>query len=248
MSKQEKSHLVQYHPKNKVKDFFTEPRFLHRIEEFQHFKNNDQQKGNVSFLQYCGNLIAFGKVVLVSNQKALELWCQETTNYPIPTLTIPTEEEVEKKKEEEKKEKEKEENAPPLKLDFVYKFMGHSEKITSISLSQDEYFAITGSADRTIRLWCLRLKICLAVYRGHTKTIWDVHFSPQGYYFLSGSADGLMILWKTDEPHAQRIYQHEGDIYKVSFAKDPSFVISAGEDSCIKIWSTLQATLSRVNS
>ena len=128
----------------------------------------------------------------------------------------------------------------------MHKFTGHTEKITCISLSQDEYYAITGSADRIIRLWCLRLKVCLAVYRGHTRTIWDVHFCPSGYYFLSGGGDGLMILWKTDEPHAQRIYQHDSDIYKVSFAKDPSYLVSAGEDATIRIWSTIEATLLRV--
>ena len=37
-----------------------------------------------------------------------------------------------------------------------------------------------------------------------------------------------MILWKTDEPHPQRVYNHKGDVYKVKFAKDPSFVISGG--------------------
>jgi WD40 repeat protein len=58
--------------------------------------------------------------------------------------------------------------------------------------------------------------------------VWDVAFSPYGYYFLSGSADGFMILWKTDEPHAKRLYEHKNDVYKVSFAKDPAFVISAG--------------------
>jgi transcription initiation factor TFIID subunit 5 len=105
---------------------------------------------------------------------------------------------------------------------------GHSERITSVSLSQDEYYAVTSSADRTVRLWCLRMQICIAIYRGHTKTVWDVNFSPSGYYFLSGGADGLVILWKTDEPHAQRAFFHEGDVYKVSFGRDPSFVVSAG--------------------
>lgn len=110
----------------------------------------------------------------------------------------------------------------------MHKMSGHTDKITSLSLSQDEYYLVTGSADKTVRLWCLRLKVCISVYRGHTKTIWDVHFNPSGYYFLSGSADGVMLLWKTDEPHAQRAFFHGSDVYKVSFAKDPSFVISAG--------------------
>ena len=92
MSKQEKSHLAQHHPKNKGKDFFVEPRFLVRIEEFAHFRNNDEHKGDIVFIQYQGNTIASGKVHLIANQRALELWAYESSNYPIPTLTIPSEE------------------------------------------------------------------------------------------------------------------------------------------------------------
>jgi len=86
--------------------------------------------------------------------------------------------------------------------------MGHTEKITCLSFSSDEYYILSGSVDRSVRLWCVRTKSCLCHYRGHSKTIWDVNFSQSGYYFLSGSADGLMMLWKTDEPQVQRIYNH----------------------------------------
>ena len=55
-----------------------------------------------------------------------------------------------------------------------------------------------------------------------------------------------MMLWKTDEPHAQRAYHHKSDVYCTAFAKDPSFVISAGEDATVKIWRTLEADLVRV--
>lgn len=57
-----------------------------------------------------------------------------------------------------------------------------------------------------------------------------------------------MILWKTDEPHAQRVYYHQKDVLKVSFAKDPGFVISAGDDCTIKIWKTLEAEVVRVSN
>lgn len=90
------------------------------------------------------------------------------------------------------------------------------------------------------------MKICLATYRGHTKTVWDVAFSTSGYYFLSGGNDGLMMLWKTDEPHAQRVYNNKSEVYKVSFARDPSHVICAGEDATIRIWKTLEAELVKV--
>ena len=51
----------------------------------------------------------------------------------------------------------------------------------------------------------------------------------------------MMKLWKTDTSNARRIYHHKGDIYKVSFAKNPDYVISAGQDCSIKIWNTESA-------
>jgi transcription initiation factor TFIID subunit 5 len=78
------------------------------------------------------------------------------------------------------------------------------------------------------------------------KQIWDVHFSPAGYYFLSGSSDGTMILWKTDVPNAQRIFYHKSEVNKVSFAKDPSFAISAGDDGFVKLWKVADGELVRV--
>lgn len=97
--------MTQYHPKNKSRDFFTEPRLITRFKEFAHFRNNDQHKGDIVFVQYYGQNIASGKVQLVVNQQSLELWAQESSNFPVPVLTLPTEEELEKRKEEEKKEK-----------------------------------------------------------------------------------------------------------------------------------------------
>ena len=76
--------------------------------------------------------------------------------------------------------------------------LGHTQKITSLSITSDGYFALSGSVDKTVKIWDLRLCICLATMRGHIKTVWDVCFAAEGYYFLSGGGDGFMLLWKTD--------------------------------------------------
>lgn len=105
---------------------------------------------------------------------------------------------------------------------------------------------VSGGVDRTVRLWCLRLKTQLAIYKCHVGIVWCVDFNPSGYYFLSGSADGMVILWKTDVPNAQRVFVHGKDVYKACFAKDPSFVLSSGEDCEVKIWKVLTGELMRV--
>lgn len=87
-----------------------------------------------------------------------------------------------------------------------YKFLGHSRKITSVSVSDDELYMLTTGADNVVKLWCLRSKMLLAEYKCHMKTIWSVCFNPSGYFFLTGSADGFMKLWKTDDPYTLRVF------------------------------------------
>ena len=90
------------------------------------------------------------------------------------------------------------------------------------------------------------MKTQLAYYKGHTSTLWDVQFSPFGLYFLSGAADGMMALWKTDCPTPVRLLKHGLDVYKVSFAKNPTFGMSAGENCEVRIWNIEKAELVRV--
>ncbi len=108
-------------------------------------------------------------------------------------------------------------------------FIGHTDKITSVSISYDELYMLSTGMDRSIKLWCLRLKTVLAEFYGHTGTVWDVTWAPTGYYFLSGGADSLAILWKTDVPAPQRIFEHHGEVSKVNFLKNPDFACTAGE-------------------
>jgi hypothetical protein len=252
MSKERTHSLPQYHPKNRYKEFYNDPRFTVRLEEITHFRANERLKGDVIFVSYHGQSITGSKAFAVANGKAIEVWGMESQAHPVPVLSTPADsDEPDKKKDEPepKKEEPKPAEIPPsVKFSFNYKFLGHNEKVTCLSLSNDEYYLLSGSVDREIKLWDLRLEMPLAVYRGHNKTIWDVAFSPSGYYFLSGGADCNGLLWKTDEPHPKRLYRHGSDVFKVSFARDPSFVITAGEDGSLKIWNTLDAALLKVLS
>lgn len=110
MSKQEREHhLPQHYPRNRFKEFYTEPRFLVRIEEMAHFHSNEKLKGDILFLHYEGNIITGGKAYAVARDRVIEHWEMTSFNYyPIPTLNIPAEVDPnEKKDEDDKKEKEK---------------------------------------------------------------------------------------------------------------------------------------------
>jgi WD40 repeat protein len=79
------------------------------------------------------------------------------------------------------------------------------------------------------------------------KTVWSVDFNPSGLYFLSGSADGMVALWKTNAHSPVRLLKHSADVFKVAFAKNPSYAVSACYNGYIMIWHLIEAQVTKVN-
>src|SRR5262249_41972032 len=71
-------------------------------------------------------------------------------------------------------------------------FQGHSDVVTSVSLSADGHYALSGSIDRTLRLWDTRTGRCLRTLTGHGDSVHSVSLSPDGRYALSGGAHFLI--------------------------------------------------------
>jgi len=77
------------------------------------------------------------------------------------------------------------------------KFIGHEDAITSMSILYNESYFISSSIDLSIRLWDIKLNICLHVYKAHLSTIWDIKFARQGNFisFFFWFYDYLFILF-----------------------------------------------------
>ncbi|RKU30420.1 hypothetical protein C6497_04345 [Candidatus Poribacteria bacterium] len=55
---------------------------------------------------------------------------------------------------------------------------------------------VSGSGDRTIRLWDVDTGESIRTLSGHKGAVESVVFSPDGNTIASGSTDGTMILWE----------------------------------------------------
>jgi WD40 repeat protein len=77
-------------------------------------------------------------------------------------------------------------------------FSGHADVVTSVCLSFDGRYALSGSADRTVRLWELASGRCLRTFSGHADAVTSVALSPDGRWAVSGGADRTLKVWVLD--------------------------------------------------
>ena len=57
---------------------------------------------------------------------------------------------------------------------------GHTESVYSICVSPDGSYIISGSADKTIKIWDTKTKQLLNTLEGHTDTVYSVCVSQDG--------------------------------------------------------------------
>jgi guanine nucleotide-binding protein subunit beta-2-like 1 protein len=117
---------------------------------------------------------------------------------------------------------------------------GHSEPVSSVVLSSDGQFALSGSWDRTMRLWDLNTGATARTFQGHAKDVNSVAFSGDNRQIVSGSRDRTIKLWNTLAECKYTITEdiHTDWVSCVVFspsAKMP-LIVSAGWDKLVKVW------------
>jgi len=83
--------------------------------------------------------------------------------------------------------------------EIIFKFLSrHKDGISCMAFSPDNRLLLTGSEDKTARLWDISTGQLLRVFSGHHATITNVAFSPDGKYIVTASMDKTIRTWITD--------------------------------------------------
>jgi guanine nucleotide-binding protein subunit beta-2-like 1 protein len=124
---------------------------------------------------------------------------------------------------------------------------GHNHFVSDVVISSDGQFALSGSWDKTLRLWeiesgtCTRRFIGTDSHPGHTKDVLSVAFSADNRQIVSGSRDRTLKLWNTlgkcmytikDEGHNDWV-----SCVRFSPSATAPVIVSAGWDKLVKVWS-----------
>ena len=95
-------------------------------------------------------------------------------------------------KDEDDKEITKNIVGKPLKS-----FHGHNHFVSSLALNSDSTKLVSGSWDKTIRLWDIPSCKSDIIFKGHTKDVLSVAFSHDERLIFSGSMDNTLKYWNT---------------------------------------------------
>ncbi|MBI3272853.1 MAG: TIR domain-containing protein [Planctomycetes bacterium] len=114
---------------------------------------------------------------------------------------------------------------------------GHTDVVASVSISLDGCRAVSGSWDKTVRIWDLESRKEVARLEGHTDSVWSVAFSPDGRRAISGSGDMTVRLWDLDgSKHVTRLEGCANPVLSVAFSPDGCRALSGSLDQTVRLW------------
>lgn len=134
----------------------------------------------------------------------------------------------------------------PIGPDFTLDrtLVGHQDGVWSVALSPRGHILVTGSWDKTIKVWNVATGQLLRTLMGHQEAVWSVALAADGKTLASGSSDQQIKIWNL--PTGQLIHTltgHSNWVAAVDLSPKGELVASASSDKTLKVWSVKSGEL-----
>jgi len=114
--------------------------------------------------------------------------------------------------------------------------LGHQAGIHAIAVDPARKHLLTGSDDKTIKLWDIATAKETRTYYSHKGKVNAIEFISETL-FLSASSDSTIKLWETGSDVALYTYAgHTGSVNAIAVSDDHKQFISVASDSSVIIW------------
>ena len=115
--------------------------------------------------------------------------------------------------------------------------LGHSSRLSSVAISPDGRYVITGAEDNSAVLWEAGTGRELRHFREHSRAVTAVAFSADGRNVLTGSADGTAKLWNAASGDLVRVFDNKSvAISTLAFAPMDAYLVTGDEHGAIVWW------------
>ncbi|MGB3920053.1 WD40 repeat domain-containing protein, partial [Methanothrix sp.] len=120
---------------------------------------------------------------------------------------------------------------------LIRTLQGHTSGVGAVAISQNGKQAISGSFDRTLKLWDLEKGQEIRTLVGHTGRVGAVAISQDGRRAISGSDDSTLRLWDLEKGQAIKTLRgHTDGVGAVAVSQDGRRAISGSFDNTLKLW------------
>ncbi len=118
---------------------------------------------------------------------------------------------------------------------------GHTGGVNSVAVTEDDRYILSGSEDRTLRLWELAAAETKGVFQGHEDSVRSVAISANGRYALSASNDRTLRLWDIPTGKCRGVFKgHTASVGTVLFGTDNRYALSQDDNGIIHLWDLLK--------
>lgn len=117
-------------------------------------------------------------------------------------------------------------------------FLGHTEKINSVDISPNGYYALTGGNDYVAYLWDTRSG--QVVYRfDHPSRVTKVVIDPKGRYLFTADSQNTARIWDVQtgqEVSSLNIFQRQVIFSAVEFSDDGKTLLTGSPNRLLALW------------
>ena len=131
---------------------------------------------------------------------------------------------------------------------LLFTLEGHESGVHAVAVSRDERFIISGSLDKTIKVWSLEDGMELITLSGHQDKVLSVALTSDGKRVISASCDKTLKIWDLSSGNEIATFEgHQNTVTSVVILPDGRRAVSGSLDKTLKVWDIerpfLQATL-----
>lgn len=113
--------------------------------------------------------------------------------------------------------------------------ISHSGEIKSVVLTPDGKYLITGSLDKSIKVWSIVSK-SEEFSLFSTAKVLSLAINLDGNYLISGSDDGTVKIWSLEQRNYFILSGHSNYVSTVAISSDTKYIVSGSDDRTIKVW------------